>query len=952
MAHARHLLFASTILSATISVAPTAAQAAQPSIVTFRIPAQPVETAMTVFAEQSGVQILFPYDQVRGLRTRAVRGRMTPTEAIAQMIEGTGLKVARNGNGVIALTALPLASDQTSALGSAVAFNASAVAMQPDASALDTPVTEAQVAPGDGPVAQSENGSAAEGDIVVTGSRGVARSRIDSPTPIDVISAADLEKTGKPGVLAALNALVPSFNVPTRAGGGTSTVISTGGLRGLNPDQTLILVNGKRRHKTSLINAVSSLYNGSVPADLDMIPTSAIDHIEVLRDGAAAQYGSDAIAGVINIILKHGVGSGAASFTTGQNFDRSDGENFLLQGNYGFRLGEAGFLDAFVNLKKQNVSNRAVPIASTVVLYPLVNGQPDPREVSADRLVTKNYGAFPTQQINTGYNAGYDVGSVHLYSFGTYGQRNSELNFTFRAPNNSASLPQVYPNGFRPRLNIKEVDYEFALGAKGTIAGWNWDVSSTYGSNRARQYGSNTINPSLGPTSPSDFYVGALKSTEWVNSLDLTKGYKIGTGNLQVSAGVQHRLETYSISQGDPNSYAAGTYTYVVNGVTIRPAPGAQAAAGFTPSDAGKKHRNNLAAYVDLAYDPSPSTTIGIAGRFEHYDDASGDTAIGKFNVRQAILPWLAVRGAISTGFRAPGLAQQIYASTTGQFRTINGSLNLLQIKTLPVGSPAAIALGATPLQPETSTNLSAGFVLNPAPGLNITVDGYQIKVQDRIAITSTLTGNAVSAILVANGLSPDISAQYYSNAIDTRTRGVDVVATYRHKLFDIGRMSWNLGYNYNQTDITRIKGNPPQLAALGAGFVLFDRLSQSNLTTNLPRTKLYLGNLTSVGKFSLNTRVVRYGKFDGLANPVTVGGVTTFSADRHFGAKWITDMELNWQVTKPLALAIGANNLFNVYPDYTSASFNPALGSGQYPTTGGYGFTGGYYYGRISVSF
>jgi iron complex outermembrane receptor protein len=952
MAQARDMLFTIAALTAVVAAAPTAAQATQAGIVVFQIPAQSVQTAMTQFAQQSGVQILFPYDHVQGMRTKAVKGRMTPADAISRMIAGTGLRIARSRDGVIVLTAPSFQGYP--AAGSSRIAPPGGIGVRPAAMlSLGSAVAPPPESAGAASVEQEPRT-----DIVVTGSRGVQRSRIDSPTPVDVISSTELEKTGKPGVLAALNALVPSFNVPTRAGGGTSTVISSGGLRGLNPDQTLILVNGKRRHKTSLINAVSSLYNGSVPADLDMIPTSAIDHIEVLRDGAAAQYGSDAIAGVINIILKHGTSGGSASFTAGQNMDRSDGENYLAQMNYGMKLGDAGFADFFVNLKKQEASNRAIPIAGctavgqvTCLYYP-VNGAIDPREASADRLVTKNYGAFPTRQMNLGYSAGYDLGGVHLYSFGTYSQRNSQLDFTFRAPTNSASLPNVYPDGFRPRLNIKEEDFEFALGAKGTMAGWDWDLSSTYGSNRAGQYGSLTINPSLGPTSPRDFYVGTLKSTEWVNSLDVTKGYALGRGNLQVSAGLQHRRETYAVMAGDPGSYAAGTYTYVVNGKTIRPAPGAQAAAGFTPADAGSKHRNNLAAYIDLAYDPSPSTTIGLAGRFEHYDDASGNTAIGKANFRQAITPWLALRGAVSSGFRAPGLAQQIYASTTGQFRTLSdGTLNLLQIKTLPVGSPAAIALGATPLKPEKSTNFSAGFVLNPVRNLNITVDGYQISVRDRIAITSTLTGTAVSAILVANGLSPDISAQYYTNAIDTRTRGVDVIATYRHKLWGFGRMSWNLGYNYNQTDITKIKATPAQLAAI-PNLVLFDRLSQSNLTANLPRTKLFLGNLTTVGKVSLNTRVVRYGKFDGLANAVTTGGVTSFSADRHFGAKWITDMELSWQVSKPINLAVGANNLFNVYPDYTTASFNPALGSGQYPTTGGYGFTGGYYYGRVSVSF
>lgn len=950
----RSLIIAAMLVSTAIVAEPVAARATtKVSARAFDIPAQPVASAMSIYARQSGVQILFPYDRVRSMRTHTISGIMTPDAALSQMIEGTGLKVARSGNGVVALAAT------NSDTSMATAIRKASLDVENGRAAALAPAPLAAQASGEQPEAADATTDEPE-TVIVTGSRGIQRSVAKSPTPIDVISATELEKTGKPGVLAALNSLVPSFNVPTRAGGGTSTVISTGGLRGLNPDQTLILVNGKRRHKTSLINAVSSLYNGSVPADLDMIPTSAVDHIEVLRDGAAAQYGSDAIAGVINIILKHGTSGGSASFTAGQNMDRSDGENYLAQLSYGMKLGEAGFADVFVNLKKQQASNRAVPIAgcttlggSTCLYYRAGDTAIDTREASAERLVTKNYGAFPTRQMNLGYNAGYDIGGVQVYSFGTYSQRNSQLDFTFRYPNNAASLPNVYPDGFRPRLNISEEDLEFALGIKGALSGWNWDISSTYGSNRAGQYGSKTLNASLGPTSPHDVYVGTLKSTEWVNSLDITKGYAVGGGNLQVSAGLQHRLETYAVMAGELASYQAGTYTYVVNGRTIRPAPGAQAAAGFTPADAGRKKRNNIAAYVDLAYDPTPTTTIGLAGRFEHYDDPSGDTAIGKANFRQAITPWLALRGAVSSGFRAPALAQQIYASTTSQFRTLtDGTLNLLQIKTLPVGSPAAIALGATALKPETSTNFSAGFVLNPVHNLNVTVDGYQVSVKDRIAITSTLTGSAVSAILVANGLSPDISAQYYTNAIDTRTRGIDVVATYRHKIADFATMSWNVGYNYNQTDITHIKANPSQLTALGSNFVLFDRLSQSNLTTNLPRTKLFIGNLTNLGKFTINTRVVRYGKFDGLANAVTTGGVTSFSADRHFGAKWITDLEVGYDLTPKINLAVGGNNLFNVYPDYTTASFNATLGSSQYPTTGGYGFTGGYYYGRVTVGF
>ncbi|MEH3106787.1 MAG: TonB-dependent receptor [Sphingomonas fennica] len=829
-----------------------------------------------------------------------------------------------------------------------IAFGLAALAAAPAAAQqLPEPVQTPQPAVG-------QAGDQSGDEVVVTGSRGQQRTVTDSPTPIDVLGGPELEKTGRPGLLSALNTLVPSFNVPTRAGGGTSTVISTGGLRGLNPDQTLILVNGKRRHKTSLINAVSSLYNGSVPVDLDLVPTSAIDHIEVLRDGAAAQYGSDAIAGVINIILKKRTDGGDASVTAGQNFDRSDGENYLGQVAYGMALGDAGYLDLSLNGRKQLRSNRAIPIDRSIQLYNRIGagaaGVPDPREATIDRLVTTNYGAFPVEGINGGYNAGYDLGGVELYSFGTYSWRDSELNFTYRAPNNAASLPEVYPNGFRPRLNIREQDYEFALGATGDIAGWNWDVSTTYGRNRSRQQGYDTINASLGPNSPTSFYVGTLRSTEWVNSLDVTRGVPVGGGNLQLSGGLQHRRETYAVLQGSPGSYAAGsapgqTYSYINSaGVRVTPPPGAQAAAGFTPADEGRISRNNYAAYVDVAYDPSDRLTLGVAGRYEHYDDASGDTVTGKANARYAFTDWVALRGAVSNGFRAPALAQQIYASTTGQFRTVNGVPNqLLQIKTLPVGSPAAVALGSQPLTPEKSTNFSAGIVLTPARALNVTIDAYQIKVRDRIAITSTLTGPAVSAILIANGQSSDISAQYYTNAIDTRTRGIDVVATYRLDVGDLGTMRLNAGFNYNKTIITDIAANPPQLAQLGAGFVLFDRLSQGNLTNAIPRTKLFLGDVWTLGDFTFTGRLVRYGKFAQLQNLV--------AQDRYFSAKWIADAEIAWQATKGLNVAIGANNLFNTYPD-RNGLFNASLGNSQYPTTAPYGFTGGSYYARVGVAF
>jgi iron complex outermembrane receptor protein len=921
-------------LLATVAAAAFPATAADKST-EFHIAAQPMQGALNALSEQSGVRLLYPYDQVAGLRSQAVTGRMPTRQALEKIIARSSLRIAIMQDGLIALTAAPAQQG----LIKASAPGAFATAEPARATAVATPedVTPEEVE-----------------EVVVTGVRGVARTVIKSPTPIDVLSAADLERTGKAGAFQALQTLVPSFNLPARAGGGTATVIATGGLRGLNPDQTLVLVNGKRRHKTSLINSVSSLYNGSVPADLDLIPTSSIGRIEVLRDGAAAQYGSDAIAGVINIILKDTPG-GSISVTHGQNFDRDDGEFTQVVGNYGVKIGDRGFLNLSFATKDQALSNRAVPVASSIQIYPKINGQPDPREATVDRLVTRNSGVLPQNGVNLGYNGHYELESgVELYSFGTASQRTSDLPFTFRAPNSVNALPQVYPEGFRPNLVIKEDDFELAIGARGDLRGWSWDVSSTYGKNLAKEHVSESINASLGPASPTHFYVGKLVSSEWVNSLDVTRGFSLASGgDLQLSFGAQHRRETYQVGEGEPLSYAAGTY---VNPLfpTQRPATGAQAAPGFQPSDASESSRNNYAAYGEVGYSPTEKLFLGAAVRYEDYDDASGDTVVGKVNGRYALTPWLAVRGAASTGFRAPGLAQENYAASSSQFRQVGGVLDLLQIKTLPVGSREAIALGAKPLTPEESKNYSLGVTLEPLPSLSVTVDAYQIDVDGRIAITSTLTGAAVSNILVANGLPGSLSAQYYTNAIDTRTRGVDLVAAYRQDLDAYGTLRFTLGYNHNKTKITDIIDNPPELAALGPSYALFDRLSQGYLTKAFPKDKVSLGVNWSWDKLNVNMRQTRFGSYTVQQN--LVGGKPT--NDRSYGAKWITDLEASYRVTKAISVAVGANNLLNIYPSRSGADnasntvFNANTGTGQYPGISPFGFTGGSYYARLQWDF
>ncbi len=812
--------------------------------------------------------------------------------------------------------------------------------------------------------AVAQDQSAAEvGDVVVTGIRGGApRTAIESPTPIDVFNAEQLSQGAQTGVFESIRYLVPSFNLPARAGGGSATVIATGSLRGLNPDQTLVLVNGKRRHRTAMINSVSTLYNGSVGVDLNMLPSSAISRVEVLRDGAAAQYGSDAVAGVINVILNNSAEGGQISVSHGQNFDRQDGKFVNVDADLGFALGKNGFANLSYSYMDRGASNRAVPIASTVRLYPLVNGQLDPREGTIDRLVTKNYGQMPQESNVFGLNAEYRLNpDVELYTFGTYGKRVSDLNWTFRPATDVLALPEIAPEGFRAQTVIKDEDYEVVGGARGTLHGWDWDLSTSYGTNIS-DWENNSFNASLGPSSPRHFYIGQLRSAEWVNALDVTRGFELdNAGDLQVSFGLQHRRENYQIKQGDQASWIQGTYVRPVGqpGAGQILAPGSQSTPGFRPEDEADVSRNNYSVYGELGWNPNERLYLGAAVRYENFDDSAGDTTIYKLSGRYEFTDWFAVRASYNTGFRAPSLAQQAYSATTSQLRDVvgNGILVPLLLKNLQVNSPEAIALGAKPLTPELSKNLSAGFTLTPWRNFALTLDAYQIDVDDRIAVTSTFSpldtrlsadgvttiGKQIQNILVANGLSPEISGQYYTNAIDTRTRGVDLVVTYKLPTETYGLFDFSLGYNHNKTEITGIVANPSQLAALG-NIELFDRSKRAALTESLPKSKVSVNANWSLGRVSANLRATRFDSF-------VTRNATNPAQDRNIDADWIVDAQVNYDLTEQVRLSAGVNNLFNTYPTQVDAP-SAALGTNQYSGLAPFGFTGGSWFVRAAYKW
>lgn len=884
------------------------------------LPAQEVAKSLNVLAVQTGAQFLFSYDLVENRTANPVRGNYTLPDAVEQMLDGTGLKSGFD-EGVLSISRMGNIGEPdnpnfkgrdevkvnknllTSVL--AVLLGSGATQVQAQSADVDTVVDV--------------------DTIMVLGTRGKPRSVTDSPVPADVFTADDLERRANDGLIDSLNYLTPSYNAPTRAGGGTASIIATGALRGLNPDHTLVLVNGKRRHKSSLIMAVSSLYNGSAPVDLDMIPLSAIKSVEVLRDGAAAQYGSDAIAGVININLKDASDGGSASATYSENFDRGDGTRYLFTGNLGFELGDQGFINLSTVYKDQNDSNRAVLIDPSIRLFPDFMGGVDPREGTIDRLVTKNFGRFPQETLNLSFNAGYEIEETELYMFGTFSDRTSHLNFTYREPNDNNAVTEIFPFGFRPAVLIEETDFEVAAGVRGEVSGWDYDASFNLGKANAHQSVSNTVNASLGRLSPTSFEIGDLISSEWVAQLDLTRSYDFRGGELQTSFGALYRSENYRLVAGDPSSYQAGTA-----GLTTA-SPGSQGGQGIRPSNETDTTRGNFAVYGELGYDISDRAFISAAGRFESYDDDSGETLTGKLAGRYEFADWISARSAVSTGFRAPGLAQSAFSATTSQFRTISAVQELFLIRTLPPTSDEAKAFGATPLTPEKSFNLSLGLVLTPTDNFTLTIDAYQINLDDRIASTSTIPTAALEAV------------QFYTNAIDTRTRGIDIVATLKQDLDTFGQFTWILGYNYNETIIQALAPTPDELMGIPLVNGLFDRSRQGSLTA-VPSPKINLGLNWDLDNLSVNAKLTRFGGTSSIhrSNP---------DFDLFAGSKWIADLEVAYLFDDTYRLAVGANNLFNTYPDEIRDPI-PIRGAFQYDTTSPFGFTGGSYYARLSVKF
>lgn len=809
--------------------------------------------------------------------------------------------------------------------------------------------------------------------IVVTGTRVANRSVLETAAPVDVVSAETLGQVGTPEINQALSIALPSFNFPRPGLADGTDTVRPATLRGLAPDQTLVLVNSKRRHAAALVNVNGTIGRGSSSVDMNTIPAAMVRSIEVLRDGASAQYGSDAIAGVINVRLREDRDGGSLAVnygvreTTYESLsgtppanatwtvppvverDRSDGDTITVSGWKGLPLGESGFLTIGAEYKDQERTERSG--YDHRQQYPLVNGAFDPREQTIDRF-TAWYGEPEMQQGTVFANAGYELPSgAKLYGWASWQNRDARSAGFFRRALDERNVIQIYPDGFLPIIAPEVEDVSAAAGITWTIAGWDMDSSLVFGRNEMAFTIENTLNRSLGPSSKTEFDAGGFDYDQLTFNLSGVRQFEVGAlaSPLNVAVGIEARRETYSITAGEPDSYRNGGVLLPLGSTgCTAPTPaqvaaggcatasGAQVFPGFRPSNAVDEDRNAVGAYVDLEANLTEKLLASVAVRGEDYSDFGGNVS-GKLALRYDFTPAFALRASVQNGFRAPSLQQQFFATTATNF--INGVP--FDITTFPVTDPVAVALGAQPLDAEESLNYSLGAVLR-FDRLSLTIDAYRIEIDERIVLSENLTSTNVRDYLTAQGFVGVGGGRFFINGVDTETQGVDLVLNVPFGLGGFGELDLTLAGNYNETEVTRVPSTQP-LSALNPPPVLFDRINVLTFEKGNPKTKLsgYLN--WRKDRFGATVRVTRYGE--------VLSPGTSAALDFVVEPKTLVDLEARASITDWIEAVVGAENVFDQYP----GSLPPALnGTSNAPFTNysPFGRAGRLLYGRVTFNF
>jgi iron complex outermembrane receptor protein len=688
------------------------------------------------------------------------------------------------------------------------------------------------------------------GMVEVVGSRRQDRTAVESVVPVDIIQVSQLLTTlGQPDVNQMLQYVAPSFNSNKQSGADGADHIDPATLRGLGPDQTLVLINGKRRHQSSLINLFGSRGRGNTGTDLNAIPISAIDHIEILRDGAAAQYGSDAIAGVINIVLKSNTNEFTGDYTTGvrnstppgkydvlKENKAYDGMLSQLNGNYGTKIGDKGFVNVTLDYSKlDHTFRRADPTKFENGVY---------RNKFGD-AASENFATYFNSSFNTGEN-------TEVYMFGGYNYRFTDAFAFSRDANEERNVLDIYPNGFDPQIQSIITDKSLSIGMKTLIRGWKVDFNNTFGVNNFHYYVDHTLNSSLLAKSPTRFDAGGFSLAQNTTVLDISRLFSGVAKGLNVAFGVEHRIETYQIIAGEEASYKTyGHQVFSVDGDTIFRPGGSQGFPGFQPANEVKESRSNFGAYADLELDATKRFTINAAGRVEHYSDF-GNTINGKLASRYKISDNLSLRGSLSSGFRAPSLAQ-LYFNSTFTDIVAGQAIDKIIAKN---NSPITRELGIPALKQEVSTNAGLGFTAK-VKALTLTVDGYYVKIKGRIVLTGAFTsdddviGDELKKLNIG-------AAQFFTNAVNTSTKGVDAILTYSLSFSGQQNLKFSLAANFNNMVIDKIYTNQK---LQGKENTYFGLREQYFLLASAPKSKFNFGVDYTKENFFANLKLTRFGK-------------------------------------------------------------------------------------------
>ena len=934
----------------------------------FDISPQSADKSLILFAQQADTTLLFPIELAELEVTNSLSGYYTIDLALVKLLEGTGLYPVRDKNGLSVKAIIKVNS------------------------------TEFQNLPNTG-VTDNTFSSIGLEKIAVVGTRSAPRSVIDSPVPLDIIGIAEFSQQGSTDITSMLSTLVPSFNVNDQPINDASSLVRPANLRGMASDHTLILVNGKRRHRSAAITFLGGgLSDGAQGVDISNIPASSLQQIEVLRDGAAAQYGSDAIAGVINFVLNDNNQGGMFEVRVGQ-FGEGDGELVQIQGNLGFALKEQGFVNVSTEYRQQNATDRSIQRDDALALLASGNDAVnDPVQIWGSPKVDYDLKFL----INMGYHL--DT-STELYSFSNLAQRKIAGGFYFRNPQtrdgvfeggpnedglptllvadldgigqgidcpqvlitdnnilddndflliaddstalgqNCFSFNEILPGGFTPQFGGTISDATWVLGVKGqTATQWDYDLSVGLGYSEIDYQISNTVNPSLGPNTPFAFNPGLASQLEKNINVDLFKQFNIDDKyQINFATGLEWRKESYRQKMGDLASYVVGDLAFDPNtGLSQGFGVGSNGFSGYNTQSAGKWSRGNWAAYTDFEVHMSDAFLFGLAARYEDFSDF-GSTFDGKISARMILNQALTLRGSLSSGFKAPTVGQSNVVNVTTAFSPDG----LEDQATLPPTNAISIQLGATPLRPEESMNKSFGLVGEIDKQLYFTLDYFNIKLHDRISTTSALPLSQQDIqSLVSEGITEAISygsAKYFTNDFDTTTQGIDLVVNYETYLFNIATR-FMLNYNWTDTTVDRVTLYP-RINEEGTTYL------ESNLTPqrihmiedNLPANRASLSMIQTLSNLSSNVRLNFY---DGFYED-HLDAANGF--DIYAGSELTLDVDISYQLNSNINLSIGAKNIFDNRPD--NNPFNGEAGS-LYPATSPIGINGGFYYVRTVYEF